>query len=106
MPTVLDTAMRACITAAVPQINDQIVWQNDFAKAQWAKKLQLDGFKTTATCIVLEGEDLAVCLGLLPDAIEADLVAMATPITGPAKFAELADFLEAAGFPPAAACFR
>ena len=98
--------MRACITAAVPQINDQIVWQNDAVKAQWATKLQLDGFKITASCIVLEGQDLTVCLGLLPEAIEADLVVMATPITGPAKFAELADHLEGAGFAPAAACFR
>lgn len=105
-PTVLDAAMRACIEQAAPVIAERILWTNDDEKHGWVVQLTAGRFVKAAQCVTLEGEDLAACIGMLPDAVAADLRAMATPLSGAAQFGDLAQHLEDNGFGEAAGCFR
>ena len=105
-PAVLDAAMTACIEQAAPAIAERILWSNDDEKRGWVVQLTAGRFVKAAQCVAFEGEDLAACIAMLPDAIAADLRAMASPLSGAAAFQGLAQHLEDNGFGEAAACFR
>lgn len=103
---VLDAAMGACIDDAAPAIAARIVWTTPAQQNAWAVELSAGGFTKSAQCLSFQGEDLAACIGLLDAALAADLRAMAEPHRGAVAFAQIANKLDADGFPEGAACFR